>query len=231
VSVVDAQTGEPLPGALVTVLDFTRETNNQGIAEFADLPVGETTVTVSLAGYVDAVSEVTIEAGRITTERVVLSRTLTSGYRFVLTWGEQPFDLDSYLVTPPIGEQVYVISYLYFGSEEEPPYAVLDHDDTGSFGPETITIVHNQPGDYRYFVHNYSRANDPESPALAGSGATLTLIRGNEVLERLVVPSTGTGDYWNVLRLDAESGTISIVNEIVENPPAFWPEPSSSKAR
>ena len=231
VAVVDAQTGDPLPGAMVTVLDFSRETNNQGIAEFADLPVGETTVTVSLEGYVDAVSDVTIEPGRITTERVVLSRTLTGGYRLILTWGAEPFDLDSYLVTPPIGEQVYVISYLYFGSEEEPPFAVLDHDDTESFGPETITIVHNQPGDYRYYVHNYSRANNPESPALAGSGATVTLIRGREVLEQVVVPSTGTGDYWNVLRLDAESGSVSIVNEIVENAPAFWSEPSSSKAR
>ena len=59
----------------------------------------------------------------------------------------------------------------------------------------------------------------------------MTLIRGREVLEQVVVPSTGTGDYWNVLRLDAESGSVSIVNEIVENAPAFWSEPSSSKAR
>lgn len=231
VIVVDAQTAEPLPGALVTVLDRSQVTNNQGIAEFADLTEGKATVTVAAEGYVDAVSEVTIVASQITTERVVLSRTLTAGYRLILTWGEEPFDLDSYLVTPPIEDQVYAISYLNPGSEQEPPFAFLDQDDTSSFGPETITILQSFPGVYRYFVHNYSRAGNPKAAPLAGSRATVTLIRGREVINRVVVPSTGTGDYWNVLTLDPESATVVVLNEITEIPPAFSPEISSEKVR
>src|SRR5690606_12378853 len=101
-------------------------------------------------------------------------------------------------MTPPIrdGGKIYEISYQDLGSAEEPPFALLDHDDTDSFGPETITIVHVQPGEYHYYVHNYSGTEDPKSAPLAGSGATLTLIRGSEVLQRVVVPSTGTGHYW-----------------------------------
>jgi hypothetical protein len=231
VVVVDAQTGDPLPGATVTFLEVSQVTDAGGVAEFTDLPIGTATVTVTADGYIEAVSEVTIVAGRITTERIVLSRTLTDGYRFILTWGEQPFDLDSYLVTPPIGDQVYTISWLNFGAENEPPFAVLDHDDTDSFGPETTTIVQGLPGVYRFYVHNFSRANNPESPPLAGSGATVTLIRGTEVINRVVVPATGTGDYWNVLTLDPQSVTVVILNEIVETVPAFSPEIPVEKFR
>ena len=34
----------------------------------------------------------------------------------------------------------------------------LDVDDTGSYGPETITLLKEQSGDYIVYVHDYSNA-------------------------------------------------------------------------
>lgn len=70
--------------------------------------------------------------------------------RFVLTWGYQPKDLDSHLITP--NEK-----HVYF-AQKNPNLAGanLDVDDTSSYGLETITITELQSGQYLYLVHNYS---------------------------------------------------------------------------
>ncbi len=99
-----------------------------------------------------------------------LSPELTSSnaVRVVLSWNETPTDLDAHLRTPTIGNDSYHIFWNNTGSETEPPYAVLDVDETEGFGPETITIHDPQAGTYNYWVHNWS-----EDALLAGSGAVV----------------------------------------------------------
>ncbi|MCA9727537.1 MAG: carboxypeptidase regulatory-like domain-containing protein [Candidatus Eisenbacteria bacterium] len=216
VTVVDAQTADPLSGAQVTVQGRSVATNGQGIAELAGLSPGSATVVASLEGYAPGSVEVTIVSGQIVDARIVLSRIVPNGYRFILTWGAAPADLDSYLVTPAIEDSVYVIFYQDPGSETATPFAYLDRDDTDGFGPETITIFQNFPGSYHYFVNNYSGAG---SGPLAGSGATVSLVFGDQVIRTVTVPTTGEGEYWDVLTLDGISGVVTIHNEIRSDPP------------
>ena len=62
---------------------------------------------------------------------------MTAGqFRFILTWGEEPRDLDSHLWIPT-GVGIY--THVYFSNRGTllgaSPYAELDVDDTYSFGP------------------------------------------------------------------------------------------------
>jgi Carboxypeptidase regulatory-like domain len=79
---------------------------------------------------------------------LVLSSTAASSVKIKLTWGENPSDVDSHLITPS-GEQIY------FGNEGSigiAPFANLDVDDTTSFGPEVITINRLMVGTYSYGI-------------------------------------------------------------------------------
>ncbi|WP_435979735.1 carboxypeptidase regulatory-like domain-containing protein [Psychrobacter sp. DM4] len=74
-----------------------------------------------------------------------------------LTWGAQPEDVDSHLLTPS-GD------HIFFGNEgrlSAAPFANLDIDDTDSFGPEFITVRNLMIGRYRYGVENFSETKNP----------------------------------------------------------------------
>jgi hypothetical protein len=73
--------------------------------------------------------------------------------RIILTWGATPRDLDSHIVRKTGGTMDY---HVYFAAKSRVD-AQLDHDDTSSYGPETITVSNPQANSiYTYYVHNYS---------------------------------------------------------------------------
>lgn len=79
-----------------------------------------------------------------------------------LTWGENPRDLDSHLVTPS--------NHIYYGNRgnlTSSPYIQLDVDDTSGYGPEVISIFRfEEPGTYTYSVYHFSGSSTiTESPA------------------------------------------------------------------
>lgn len=132
-------------------------------------------------------------------------------YRIVLTWQEEPRDLDSHIITPPINDVVHHVYYGNPGSKESPPYITLDIDIVDSYGPETITVYELYPGEYTYFVHNYSGESD-----LAGSGALVNIYDENGLKHTVQVPDSGAGIYWNVFSLDGITGEFHIQNTISE---------------
>jgi PKD repeat protein len=247
--VSDAINGNPVPNALVSVAglsDYTDEfgnytitnipagvlnanftatpTNGSGHLEvqFTDLSAeGTHTVTASATGYTNySNSQVVIPEGGTLELQISLSPTLASGqYRFVLTWGELPYDLDSHLKTPSIEGSTYHIYYSDQGSATSPPYAILDIDDVSSFGPETITIYDLQPGEYHYYIHNYS-----ESPEITTSNAVVQIFNENGLMNTVQVPTTGTGLYWDVFTLNGSNGNISIINQVTESEPGGLPK-------
>ena len=79
-----------------------------------------------------------------------------------LSWGLQPLDVDSHLLTPH-GTHVF---YNNKGSLTAAPFANLDIDDVTSFGPEIVTIRRPAQGTYRYFLTNFSNTF---SPGMTGS--------------------------------------------------------------
>jgi PKD repeat protein len=242
--VTDALTGDPIPNALVSVAGLSDYTDANGDYTITNIPAGvllanftatptngnaplavqftdlssEGThlVTASATGYSNYTNnQVVIPEGGSLELYIALSPTLAAGqYRFVLTWGELPTDLDSHLKTPVIEGNAYHISYQYYGSATEPPYAILDIDDITSYGPETVTIYELKPGIYHYYIHNFS-----ESPEITTSNAVVQIFNDNGLLHTLQVPTTGTGLYWYVCTLNGSNGNISIINQIVSDEP------------
>jgi hypothetical protein len=132
--------------------------------------------------------------------------------RATLTWGAQPRDLDSHLVTP-------TLAHVYFrarGSQTTAPYAQLDVDDVSSYGPENISIyryVSSGGRSYKYYVHNWSGERN-----LAGCGARVSVQSRTGVLRNFLVPSSGTGRYWHVFNMSA-NGSVTSVNRIRTSAP------------
>jgi len=254
--VSDAVNGNPVPNALVSIAglnDNTDENGNYSITgipagvlnanftsnltsgnaplgvQFTDLSAeGTHTVTASATGYTNYTnSQVVIAEGGTLDLQIALSPTLAIGqYRFVLTWGELPTDLDSHMKTPVIEDSAYHIYYDNQGSAESPPYVILDIDDITSYGPETTTIYDLQPGEYHYYIHNYS-----ENPEITTSNAVVQIFNESGLLHTLQVPTTGTGLYWDICTMNGSTGGISIINQIRDTEPGGLPKLSPEQLK
>ena len=138
-------------------------------------------------------------------------------FAVTLTWGEEPSDLDSHLLIPDANDPTqegYHIAYYDMGSILQYPNAMLDTDDTSSFGPEIITAFNLFEGTYSYYVHNYSGY-----PNLNVSQGVVTLITSasNRVF---TAPSNNSNEYyyWHVFDLVVSATgntTIVSVNQYV----------------
>lgn len=118
--------------------------------------------------------------------------------RIVLTWGENPRDLDSHIKGQ--GQHIYFSNRIGTGVN-------LDHDDTQSYGPETITIDFDKipKGIYDYYVHWWTG-----SGTWSTSEAKVQVYTGNELMSEFYVPNslTGSSGNWNVFRLNTETKQI-----------------------
>jgi uncharacterized protein YfaP (DUF2135 family) len=121
-----------------------------------------------------------------------------------LTWGENPRDLDTHV----IGPNDYHIWWQHLGSYATDS-AMLDVDDTSSYGPEVFTALSfPEAGTYHYAVYHFSG-----SSTITASPARVELtLNGNTTV---FVPPAGQGasdKWWNVFDIVvAEDGTMSIV--------------------
>ena len=131
----------------------------------------------------------------------------------MLTWGATPDDLDSHLVCDMYSGERYHIFFndRTFYSEDE-RIADLDLDDVDCYGPETTTIYQAAPGEYLFWVHNYSGNNEYE---LAGSGACVQVYMGYSTVPTYVfyVPNN-IGYGWEVFRYDSATGLLTPSNNM-----------------
>jgi hypothetical protein len=135
-------------------------------------------------------------------------------YSIALTWDELPDDLDSHLLIPMTWETTYDYYHLYYsnmGTLGDNPYALLDTDDTDSFGPEIITGTRTYEGRFQYWVHNYSTDNSDD---LAGSGAMVQLNIGDMLHDYDVsdVPLDGAdpNGWWHVFDIVVDGSSITV---------------------
>ncbi len=197
--VVDATTASPLGGVVVRLAgDSSVSTTTDAAGYYTlTLPAGLQELILSLSGYHFSNVVVSVVPGETIDGYAVGSPDLIGdGVRFVLTWGADPADLDSHLLTPG-GHHVYYSNASPLGAG-----AMLDWDDTNGHGPETVTITDEQAGTYTYYVHRYSGY-----PELAGCGATVSVYDEDGFLFSRTVPSSGSGDYWVVCTYDGQDFT------------------------
>jgi len=209
VNVTNALTGQSIQGATVTVGDEVAQTDENGVATLSGLSEGNVQVTVAAPGFIAQTTSVNLECNEETATGVSLLPSGDTGVirgdiRIVLTWGENPNDLDSHLTGPMIDGQnrfhvYYAADNNCNGGACDPNVpAWLDVDDTTSYGPETITItkIGGQfiAGTYRYSVHHYSGIGN-----IAESGAVVKVYVGDRLVRTFYPPTPAPenlGDDW-----------------------------------
>jgi hypothetical protein len=81
--------------------------------------------------------------------------------------------------------------------------ALLDRDDRGGFGPETITIMETDVrGLYRLYVADYTNAGNRASSALSRSGAVVRVYGRDGLVDSFRVPANRAGARWDVFTIE-----------------------------
>lgn len=209
----------PLSGATITLGGQTVTTNSLGVATLTGLPSGAVSVGVTANGYVAASQTATLGCTTAAnTVTIALSPSTGAGslvsgqFRVILTWGQNPDDIDSHLTGPAADGTRW---HVYFSAKTGGDMCGLDVDDMSSYGPETTTCPRTgsattlRPGVYRYSVHHYDGTTN-----IGTSGANVRLEFGNGTVYNYTPPAAtyaGSKDVWTVFELTVNSnGSVSV---------------------
>lgn len=164
---------------------------------YAVLPCGTYTAEITKDGFNTSFMNVsTSEQSR--SNLLITPHLDENSYRIILTWGETPFDLDSHLLGDYNGRNFEI----YFRDKEYDDIAMLDVDDTSSFGPETITLNYNElMGDCHYYVHDFTNSSNSDSEELSYSRAKVIVYKGNNLAGEFSVSPGRVGTKWNVFSI------------------------------
>jgi len=224
----NANTAAPVEGATVLIGGAAGTSDASGDYTVSGiLPGEELPVTATAANYVPYAATLDVASGSSTQHEIVLAPFVEGEqFRFVVTWGEEPRDLDSHMWVP-ISQGSY--THVYYGSKGSfvsAPYCTLDVDDTSSYGPETITVLPEYSGEYIYAVREFSGEG-----TIATSDAVVQIFDGNTLMHTMGVPSGSPGDgwYWYVGTLNAQTGVLTIDNTYHAGPPVALREPMAAK--
>jgi hypothetical protein len=239
--VTDATNGDALEGATIVVRRNGGElartsTDGDGDYAFPELPPGDLEVEARAPGFLHVtLSPVVVVSAETTVQDFSLSPLLTEGQlRIVLTWGDEPHDLDSHLWLP--ADKPYHLAYYRRGSVDQCPFAELDVDQTGGCGPETITIDRRTgTGIYRYAVDRYSGGCSLSDGCCTGSCSgvpagycppTVRVFDSSGLRVTFVPPQGQDGEWWHVFDMDSQTGSITEINQILDsqNAPALYPD-------
>ncbi len=202
--IVNAVTNLPIPDAVVRVVGGSQQaqTDEEGWFGLESLAEGNVPLEVSADGFSVERFERTLDSATPQAIRVVLSPGLKEGQlRLVLTWGKQPADLDAHLEGPLPGGERFHVYFHQRGDLKSKEFVNLDVDDLNGEGPETITVLGVLPGEYRYYVHDYTNRNHPEANALAQSGAEVKVYHGGQTY-RFAPEGKLMGNVWNVCTIN-----------------------------
>ncbi len=203
--VVNATNNTPVPGAEVRI-EGTRlvaHTGPDGKFRIEGAPAGPVPVEVSANGFSTESldQDVLLVSKQETTLRVVLNPGIAAGQiRLVLTWGDEPADLDAHLEGPLPEDQRFHIYFQQKGDLKSKEFVNLDVDAKTGRGPETITVLGVLPGTYHYFVHDYTNRDRPASVTLSHSAAEVRLYQGGQTY-RFHTDNESAGGVWHVCDL------------------------------
>jgi len=241
-TVVNAFNGMSIPGAELKVraginvqtgpVIATTQSLGNGSYQFNNLNAGNYTIEASSSEYITSFFTAICIGGQTTANQNIALTPLLSDeeIRIVLEWGASPSDLDSHLTGPIPGTSnrfhVYYADQTFYHSGEM--YANLDHDDTNSYGPETVTIYIQTEGTYRYSVHDYSNSGSSYSLALSNSSASVKVYQGSNLINTFNVPTNTEGTLWTVFELNGT--TITPINTMTyESSPGSITKNSDTK--
>jgi hypothetical protein len=180
------------------------QTNTSGYYIINSLSAGNYTIEVSKTNYLTTYFTVVCLGGTTNSnQNGVISPIIPIGEtRIVLTWGDNPNDLDSHLTGPLNDGTRFHIYYIHSGQNSLWPTIVnLDRDDVDSYGPETTTLYQQINGVYRFSVHDFTNRNDFNSYALSQSGAQVRVYKNTGLVANFIVPPNILGNLWTVFEM------------------------------
>lgn len=123
--------------------------------------------------------------------------------RIVLTWAEDPQDLDAHLFTPFVEESTGTESHIWFRDREDSRGNRLDVDATNGYGPETVTVSAIEMGLYKYYVTDFTGciASSPSSDRMSFSSALVQVYSENGLICSFHVPTGKEGVIWEVFEI------------------------------
>lgn len=195
----DALTGDPVQGASVLIENIgSFVTDSAGRVIFPKQPDGLLKAVFKKPGYISAIVSIDVAAETILRNRYFVSPVMNiEQFRVVLTWDQQPEDLDAHFLK----DGAYHISFrntrvLNDGSGQ------LDRDDMDGYGPETITVAQlNAEASYTFFVNNFSAEKNPSAKPLSSSRAVVWVYGNNRLLNTFAVPASLEGNKWTVFKI------------------------------
>lgn len=206
----NAVTGSGLGGVALSFRSGWNNTKNGNVVATAVtdsngaysvmLPIGNYTMYCTKEGFVPTTVNIVVQTGNTSSQNGSMSPVISgSSYRIVLTWGNDPQDLDSHIEGKLMNGDPF---HVYFGngsqSDGDVEFCKLDVDDRSGYGPETITLDAMVDQPYYYYIHNYSG-----SGPLIASGAQIKVYQGESLKATFNVPTDqADGAYWNVFAID-----------------------------
>lgn len=200
--------GVPVPGTSVSVTDAQGTQHTPTTAAdgtFVASRVAHGPATAWAPGMADPVSFTVPPEGT----HLPLTAPRVTSIQLKLTWGGTPRDLDTHMTGP---DNTGGRFHLFFKDKKPLPFTDLDIDARAEGGgTETVTLRRTAEevfvaGDYRYWIHNFSRTS------FAGSDATVELLVNHRSVHRYVVAqATGNvkDDLWRVVDLSIDAnGTL-----------------------
>ncbi len=239
--IINSQTGEGLENATVSfafndnkssddmIIEIQVVTDASGYYSFENGPTGNFTCTISADGFTTRVIvNVIINAGNNSLEQSTIVEVIEEGeLRVVLTWGQNPSDLDSHLTGPLASGERFHIYYSHKNADN----VSLDVDDTSSYGPETVTINNFLNGMYRYSIFNYSEQSVEGGAQIQTSPTKVEVYDYTGKIHTFIAPAftTGSGNTWRVFEINSTGSSINIVpiNTYVQSSSSSTVEKSS----
>lgn len=218
---VDASSGEPIDSVTLKVRNGWNAPETEAVLQsvYSDedgcysftgvelfnvllaLPAGNYTLTASRSEYETKSFNITVLPGVRDNPHgdEALSRLMSEGtYRIVLSWGQDPRDLDSHLVGSTSGGEFFHVYYAdRSASDGGVEICNLDRDDVDSYGPETITLNVTSDQPYYYYIYHFAGESD-----IAHSGARIAVYDDSGLIATYNAPTDqGSGLYWNVFAI------------------------------
>lgn len=180
----------------------TTITNSDGEYQFQSRQYGVYTVRATSTGYAAGSVTISVVTTNVRAPIAFLSPgSVTIAWRFVLSWGATPYDLDAHLTGPIMNSaNRFHVYWASEGSVAQSPFAALDVDALQGYGPETITLYQQIPGVYRFYVNNFDYPSNGV-PELRASNARVDVYKGNTLVRQFFPPQLN-GKYWAVFEID-----------------------------
>lgn len=218
-TITDSVTGSPVAGVTVNVrLNWS---NNSGTIIYDSdgyyqvyYDTGLYTIEYYKSGYNTGYKNIVISDDSVSQDAIISPVTSSGEYRIVLTWGENPSDLDSHVYgTLSSGSSFHTYYSNKSSYDGEIEVCNLDYDDTSSYGPETITLIPTSSTPYYYYIYNYSGNS---YGTVGNSGAQIKVYDGSTLIRTFNIPTDqGDGRYWNVFAI--VDGSIVVSNTITDS--------------